>query len=272
MRKYFLVTLVIIGLGAGVYVAALNRGAAVSGAKNILCDIRDKSLSQALALLKTRKDNQALLIFEQVLASQPDNLDALWGKAEVFRRSRKYQESEELLARILKNNPAHIPSLVSLSYIRYNADKLSEALKLIKEALRIKCLNKEDHALAYMMLGSINSRRSKEGWLFSKFAYGTHIKGYFLKAKELAPGLPEAHLGLGTFYLLAPAIVGGNLDKALRELQTTVRIAPDFATANARLAQAYNKKGDLEKYNFYLDRARQLDPENEVLKEIKMRP
>jgi hypothetical protein len=44
-------------------------------------------------------------------------------------------------------------------------------------------------------------------------------------------------------------------------------MAPDFATANARLAQSYKKKGNKEKYNYYLQRAKELDPENEVANE-----
>ena len=271
MRKYLLVILVIIGLVAGLYVASLNRGSCPltisSATEKIEAIKQNDSLRDALQLLKNRKDKEALVIFEKILASQADNPDALWGKAEALRRSRDYKESQDLLNKILSRNPKHVSALISLSYIKYKDDKLNEALKLVNQVLKAEALNKENQALAYMMLGSINSRRSQKGWLLTKVAYGTHIKGYFLKAKELAGDLPEVHLGLGTFYLLAPAIVGGNLDKAFQELELTVRIAPDFATANARLAQAYKKRGDLKKYNFYLHKAEELDPENEVLHE-----
>lgn len=276
MRKYLLVILVIIGLVAGLYVARLKEGTCPFKlkfkAQKIECAKKDKpakSLNNAFVLLKNRKDKDALAIFERILLTQPDNLDALWGKAEVLRRSRDYQESENLLNKILSKNPKHISSLISLAYIRYKDDRLNEARQLINQVLATNSLDRENQALAYMMLGSINSRRSVKGWVFSKIIYGTQIKGYFLKAKELAPGLPEVHLGLGTFYLLAPAIVGGNLDKALEELELAIKIAPDFATANARLAWAYKKKGDLVKYNSYLRRAKELDPKNEVLKELK---
>ncbi len=227
-----------------------------------------QEIDKGLALLKNRKDKEASAVFEKILFTTPDNLDALWGKAEVLRRQRDYKQAQDLLDKILKNNPNHAPSLTSLAYLRYKDDKLNEALKLIKRVLKTDNLNKEAKALAYMMLGSINSRRSSKGWLLNKITYGTQIKGYFLKAKELDPDLPEAHLGLGTFYLLAPGIAGGNLNKAIEELEYAVKIAPDFATALARLAQAYKEKGDLEKYNLYLNRAKELDPENEVLKQF----
>ncbi len=254
------------------YVAGLNRGTCplksnVDKIEYVEKHKPAKIIADAFVLLKNRKDKEALVIFEKVLVSKPDNLDALWGKAEVLRRSRKYKESEELLNKISSTNPKHVPALISLSYIRYKDNKLNEALELINQVLKIDSLDKENQALAYMMLGSINSRRSQKGGFFNKIAYGTRIKGYFLKARKLGPDLPEVHLGLGIFYLKAPAIVGGNLDGAFQELELAVRIAPDFATANARLAQAYKKKGDLEKYNFYLQRARELDPKNEVFYE-----
>lgn len=235
---------------------------------NFAKDEPSYTLSQGLRFLKIREDQAALLIFENILSRQPDNLKALWGKAEVFRRTRRYADAEGILKGILVRNPKDPSSLISLAYIRYKEDNLEAARKLIKEVLSLAGLDKENQAMAYLILGSIYSRRASGGGLFSKIRYGTQIKNYFLKATQLASDLPETHLGLGTFYLLAPALIGGNLNKAEEELELAVKMAPDFATANARLAQFYKKKQDLEKYNFYLERARRLDPENEVLKEL----
>ncbi len=225
-------------------------------------------IDQALRLLKIRKDPEALAIFQEVLLKQPDNQDALWGKAEVLRRSRQDKESEQILEKILKNDPKHFMSLISLAHIRYKENSLNQARKLILEIFSSGCSDKETLAMANVMLGAINAKLSSQSGFINKIRYGLGIKGYFLKAKELAPDLAEVRMSLGAFYLSAPAIIGGNLNRAMDELELAVKIAPDFATANARLAQAYKKKGDLEKYNFYLQRARELNPNNEVLKEL----
>lgn len=229
----------------------------------------NKLIDEAFTLLKNRKDKTALVIFNKILRDKPDSLEALSGKAEVLRRTSKFKEAQELINEILRKHPQHSTSLITLAYIKYKEDRLDEASGLINQVLRESYLDKDNEALAYTILGAINSRRALRSWFLGKVKYAAQIKEYFLKAKALAPGLPEAHLSLGTFYLLAPAIVGGNLDKALQELEVAVKIAPDFATANARLAQAYKKKGDLENYNFYIQRVQELDPDNEVLKEIK---
>lgn len=221
-----------------------------------------------LKYLKSRKDNLALAEADKILAADPNDLCSWWARAEVLRRAYKFKESEGLLNQILAQHPNHISSLISLAYIRYHDNNSREALKILKGVLNQADLDRENKALVYMLMGSINAKKSKAGF-FAKIAYGTRIKGYFERALALAPDLAEVRLGLGTFYLLAPSIAGGNVDKAIEELEYALNLTPDFATANARLAQAYKKKGNLEKYNYYLQRATGLDPENEVLKEIR---
>jgi len=222
-----------------------------------------------LVLLKVRNDAAALAEIEKVLAVNSADIEALWGKAEVLRRGYSFAESEKILQQVLSQNPGHTSSLISLSYIRYHDGRFEEALALLKKVLGQRNLSRENKALSYMLIGSINAKKASLGGLFSKVVYGTHIRGYFEKAKHLAPDLSEVYLGLGTFYLLAPRIVGGDTQRAIVELETAVRLTPEFATANVRLAQAYKKKGNMEKYNFYFQQAQRLDPNNEILKELK---
>ncbi|MCM8795723.1 MAG: tetratricopeptide repeat protein [Candidatus Omnitrophica bacterium] len=225
------------------------------------------SLDKLTEYLKSRKDNLALNEAKKILATDPNNLLARWAEAEILRRWYKFEEAEAKLKEILAQYPLHPESLISLAYIRYSDNRLSEAEDILKRLLRIETLDKENKALVYMLMGCIHTKKSKSG-PFCKIIYGLNIKRYFLKAKELAPDLAEVYLGLGTFYLLAPKFAGGDIDKAIVELECAVRLAPEFATANARLAQAYKKKNDWVKFNFYLTRTKELDPENEVLKEL----
>jgi tetratricopeptide (TPR) repeat protein len=237
---------------------------------NLTCNLSlGARQDNCLKYLKVRKDGLAWIEAEKILSIEPNNLCGLWAKAEILRRLRKFKESEDLLNKVLVQCPDYVPCLISLSYIRYHDNKFDEALEILKEALRQPDLDRENKALTYMLMGSINARKSSLGGIFAKIAYGMRVKGLFEKANAIAPDLSEVHLGLGSFYLLAPRIAGGDINKAIEELECAVRLTPDFATANARLAQAYKKQGDLEKYNFYLKRAKELDPQNEVLEELK---
>ncbi|MFH1355391.1 MAG: hypothetical protein ABIH19_04515 [Candidatus Omnitrophota bacterium] len=267
MKRLLLILLVIICSGGFLWSLNADKRRACLLTPS-LEDKQSFSLEQGLELLRVREDKLALVVFKQRLEQDPDDLVALWGKAEVLRRRRDFQESEEILNGILLRDNFSIPALISLSYIRYNDGKLEQAEDLLNQILKRGCHDKDNLALIYMMLGSINSKRSKRGWLISKIKYGTQIKSYFLKAQALAPDLPEVHLGLGTFYLLAPAFFGGNLEEAIKELELAEKIAPGFATVKARLAQAYRKHGQQEKYNYYLNQVKELDPENEVLEEL----
>jgi len=152
---------------------------------------------------KTRNDKQALAILEKVLRAAPDELDALWGKAEVLRRRRDYRESELILNKILRRKPYHASSLLSLSYIRLKENNFKEALRLVNRALAAsrKDNDKENQALAYVMLGTINGQRCSNTGIFLKVRYGW-VSRLFLKAERLAPDLPEVHLALGTFIFL----------------------------------------------------------------------
>jgi len=269
MKKYLLIILVLIGLIAGMYVAERSKTCPLNTAPDLETQ-HNNAINQAYQLLRARKDKEALVIIEEVLFAQPENIDALWGKAEVLRRDYQFKESEKILDKILAKYPNYLPALNNLAFIRYKAGKLEEASKIIRKILNTPCLDKENAAFAYLTLGTINSSRTKEGKLFNKIQYGLQIKRNFDKANKLRPDLAEVHLCLGVFFLKAPQLAGGNLNKAIKELETALEIAPDFAMANARLAQAYQKKGNLEKYNFYLERAKKLDPDGKVLKECEI--
>jgi len=267
MRKYIWVLLIVI---AGIMpLWMLHNQPAIEKQKQILPVDLKTCQDNLLKYLKVREDNLATEEINKILAQWPDDICALWGEAEILRRNYKFKESEALLNQILAKSPDHAPSLISLSYIRYYDNKFNEALKILKEVLRQADLERENKALIYMLMGSINAKKAAQGGLLSRVVYGTRILGYFERAVAFAPDLAEAHLGLGTFCLLAPRIAGGDVDRAIEELEWAVRLAPDFATANARLAQAYKKKGMIEKYNFYLTRAKGLDPESEVIREIE---
>lgn len=270
MKKVILIAFI---LAAGlVYFLAVNNKACklTRPGREAACSVDLRECQEkVLKYLKERKDDLALEEIAKIISIDPDDTCALWAKAEVLRRSYRFGESEELLNKVLTVSPGHPPSLITLAYIKYYEGNFHEAGFLLKEALRSPDLEKENEALVYMLMGSINAKKSSRGGLFGKLAYGTRIKGYFERAQVLAPDLPEVHLGLGTFCLLAPKIAGGDLERAIRELEWAVRLTPDFATANARLAQAYKRKGERQKYEFYIERAKGLDPENEVLKEIQ---
>lgn len=225
-----------------------------------------KPIEQAFDLLRIRQDKDAIVIIDKILESEPHNLDALWGRAEVFRRARHFKLSELIIKEILDAKPNHAKALNSLALLKYREGNLGEALSLTSRVF-IVTDNQEDNALAYVMLGLISETRPKKG-IIDRFKYGMQTKNLFLNAVSFGPRMPETHLELGSFYLAASFIEGGNLNKAIKELSYAIKIAPEYADASARLAQVYRKKGDMGKFKLYLKRAMSLDPDNEIVKQI----
>lgn len=270
MRKIILLLVI---LAAGVVLSILFKNftcPAKQQKKDLICNIDLKACQDnLLKYLKLRKEGLAEGEIEKILSIQRDDVCALWAKAEILRRDYKFKESKELLKQALRQCPGHASSLISLAYIEYHDSKFQDASRLLKEVLKQPDLDRENQALIYMLMGSINAKKASRRGFLSKVAYGTRIAGYFERAKKIAPDLSEVRLGLGTFYLLAPKIAGGDIDRAIEELEYAVKLTPDFATVNARLAQAYKQKGNLKKYDYYLKKARELDPANEVVKEIE---
>jgi Tfp pilus assembly protein PilF len=106
------------------------------------------------------------------------------------------------------------------------------------------------------------------GGPLSKLINGTAVLPNLKKAQVLQPNSAAVMFGLGSFYLLAPPLAGGNLGKAEEYLKKAITIDPFFADAYVRLGQFYKIKGDNQKYSFYLNKALEIDPQNELANDI----
>lgn len=79
----------------------------------------------------------------------------------------------------------------------------------------------------YRLLGESQMRIiSLKGWLQALTGAGT-AKSNLERAVELDPQNAEAHLALGVYYLYAPALFGGDLNKALSELAQSAALTSD---------------------------------------------
>jgi len=270
MKKISILTLTVVIITSAYFIAKAYKGTcplAKLRAEQRSAEIRksESKNQEGMLLLRLRKNKEALAIFNEVLAKDPGNIEALWGKGEFLRRNYRFKEAEETFNKTLQLKPGYLSALNSLAYIKYQQGNLNESLKMVNEILQNKEIDNENQAHAYLLIGGINGTLTDQGGIFAKMKYGTQIKPYFERARDIAPELPETHVALGTFYLKAPGIAGGDLKKALFELEQAVKMAPDYATANARLAQAYKKTGKADKYNFYIQKAKNLDPKDEAL-------
>jgi tetratricopeptide (TPR) repeat protein len=224
-----------------------------------------------LIYLHDHRDQEAKEVFNNILAIMPQETAAKWGLSETLRREHRFDESENMLEEITILSPGLAPAFISRAYIRYSKADFEGALKYAQRAISLGSgkLDTSNLVRAYLMLAGAKGMIAHYGGIFSKLIYGATVFSTIKKAESIQPDSPEVLFGLGSFYLLAPKIAGGNIDKAIDYLERAVRADPFFADSYARLAQAYKIKGDKDKYDTYLSKALEIDPQDELAIDIK---
>lgn len=226
-----------------------------------------------LVCLNLHEDREAYRSFRIILASRPQDVAAKWGVAEALRRRHDLKESRKLAKEVIKADPGFSPAYITLAYIEYIEMNFKQAVRLAEEVLE-QGRDKADlsnYVRAYLIYAGAKGMLAHYGGPLSKLFNGTAVMPNLKKAQKLQPDSPAVLFGLGTFYLLAPGLAGGDPDKAEGCLKAAVKADPLFADAYVRLAQFYRLKGNDKNYDFYLSRALAVDPQNELALDIKSR-
>lgn len=223
-----------------------------------------------LVFLNLHRDKQAGEVFAEILASDPDCTEAKWGAAEVLRRQHRLEKSEALLRQVLKAVPDFSPALITLAYIRYIQMDFNGAVRLAIKVLAQgeESVDRSNYVRARLIYAGTKGMIAHYGGPVSKVVNGTAIFPSLRAAERLQPDSAGVKFGLGSFYLLAPNLVGGDVKKAEVYLKKAIEIDPLFADAYVRLGQLYKIKGEDSKYLEYLKRAEEIDPGNELAMDI----
>lgn len=225
----------------------------------------------SLVYLNEHKDNDAKKAFENILESDPGIFEARWGLAEVLRRQHELEKSKKILDEILESNPGFSPAYITLAYVKYIQLDFNGAVRTV---LKVMSQDKDkvdlsNYVRAYLLYGGAKGAIAHFGGPLSKLINGTAVFSNLKKAEKLQPDSAAVKYGLGSFYLLAPGFVGGNLLLAEEYLTESVKLDPLFANAYVRLAEVYQAKGDKGKFESYLARAFEIDPGCELAADVK---
>lgn len=220
----------------------------------------------ALVCLNLHKDMEAEVAFRKILLTDPSSIKAKWGVAECLRRRHDIKKSQELLVEIIEIDPDFAPAYISLAYIKYLSMEFDEAVRL---ALRViekgqSGADLTNYVRALAMYAGAKGMIAHYGGVFSKAINGTAVKPNLDKAFKLQPNSPGVLFGLGSYYLLAPVIAGGDKQKAEIYLKKAIQVDPLFADAYVRLAQLYKIRNDNSKYSEFMELALKIDPGNEL--------
>jgi tetratricopeptide (TPR) repeat protein len=129
---------------------------------------------------------------------------------------------------------------------------ISEAL----EAIKLNEASAEDHSL----LADLYGRRIGLGGFMAGARFGPKIGAENKRALELDANDPRVLASVGRQYLMAPKMFGGDLDKAIANLQKSAERDPTADETFVWLAIAERKRGDTDAANKALDEALRLNP------------
>ncbi len=225
----------------------------------------------ALVNLGAHKDEEALDLFGKINQRDPASVEAEWGKAEVLRRRHELEKSDRSLMDVISARPDFVPAYISLAYVKYLRLDFNASVELASAVLKMgrEQVDSGNYMRAYLIVGGGKGMIAHYGGPLSKMVNGRGILPVLRKAEAMRPDSAEVLFGLGSFYLLAPSLVGGDRDKALDYLERSVKADPLRADGYVRLAQAYLVKGDKEKYRAYLNKALEIDPGCELALDVK---
>jgi Tfp pilus assembly protein PilF len=193
-----------------------------------LLPIQNK-LRSANRLFNEKKYQQAREIYEQVIASKPDDIGSYEHLADALHYLRQPQAAVETLRRGLRKKPESMELKAKLGVFLTEIDRLDEAAALLREALAADAGNAEN----WVYLGVVFFRM--KDYAQAQDAYG--------KALALDPQNAKAYSNLGALFLAC--YVAGK-DETYRE-----KAVAAFNAAiglDAGMAAAYNSRGAASKF------------------------
>jgi len=185
-------------------------------------------------------------------ASSPGAQNPEYDKAlKVFNRT-YYGSAVQTLAAIAERNAAET-ELLGKSYYMLGAYR--DATDAFHRALEME----PNNASFYHWLGRAYGRRAETAFPVAAPGYASKARTNFEKSVELDPTDGEALNDLFEYYLQAPGLLGGGLDKAAKIAEKISRLnAAEGAFARARIAEERKDWGQAETL---LRRAAELAPQ-----------
>lgn len=143
----------------------------------------------------------------------------------------RVEDAQNLLNAILAKKPADAAAHELLCRVFYAQDAADSAIHECELAVSSDpdSLQSSDH---HLWLGRAYGLKARHAGPFTAFSLARKVHSSFERAVQLNPANAGALSDLGEYYIAAPSIVGGGIDKAQA---LAARMMPQFPTAAHRL-------------------------------------
>lgn len=181
-----------------------------------------------------------ILILSTQIYTQSDNRNKLENGINLFDQE-KFDSAKEMFETILDDNEDIAEAHYYLAKCLFNLGDLDEAIEHGEKAVELDDRNAEYH----FELGMMYAADARDASIFRAPFVAGKVKDEFLRTIELDPDHLQGRIGLAQFYLQAPGIAGGDVDKALE--QAKIIATMDEMQGGFLLSQIYIEKKDFKK-------------------------
>ena len=159
---------------------------------------------------------------------------ALAGNAPAYHalQEGRVEDAAALLRATLAANPADAMARQLLCRVFYAQDAANEAIHQCEIAVSSTLLNSDQASDNQLWLGRAYGMKARHAGPIAGFSLARKVQASFTRAVDLNPDNLAALNDLGEYYVAAPFIVGGGIDKAQN---LAARMTPRFPAAAHRL-------------------------------------
>lgn len=151
-----------------------------------------------------------------------------------------YEAAKSKFESVLKKNNSNAEAHYYLSKCLFNIGDLDDAIEHGEIAVELNDKNAEYH----FNLGVLYAEDARDASIFRAPLIAGNIKKQFLRTLELDPDHLQGRIGLTQFYIQAPGISGGDLDKALEQANIVLKM--DEMQGRFLLSRIYIEKEDVK--------------------------
>ncbi|HEV8412583.1 MAG TPA: tetratricopeptide repeat protein [Bryobacteraceae bacterium] len=176
-----------------------------------------------------------------------------WDRAHELYQRTEYVQALAILDRVPGKDADALQLIGQCHFMRGDYKQASEAFE---KALALEPRSSELHRL----MGTVYGRRAETGNIFTAAGNAKKAHEYFEEAVALDPNNREAVANLFEYYLEAPGVMGGGVDKAENLIKHIAKLNP--AAAFHAQAQLESKRKRFDVAEAELRRALQAEPQN----------
>jgi tetratricopeptide (TPR) repeat protein len=153
-------------------------------------------------------------------------------------KTKQYAKAQSVFEQLQKQNSSNAEALYYLGMIRLVYEKnIDDAIDFFEEAVELD----ENKAPYHYWLGSAYGSKASKSNVFKQMYLAPKIKSEFERAVALDSKYIEARQGLAQYYLLAPGIAGGSVEKAKLQAEAIVKLHPYRGYISYATIFAYEK-------------------------------